>query len=97
MGAYASVAQLDRASDSDSEGRGFESRQMHQIKNVQVKHKLTCTFLLLSHHIKMASVSLWYLERNIIAKLLKCLGDNAHTVFEKAFYLLFLACNTVIC
>ncbi len=32
MGAYASVAQLDRASDSDSEGRGFESRQMHQNK-----------------------------------------------------------------
>ncbi len=32
MGAYASVAQLDRASDSDSEGRGFESRQMHQKK-----------------------------------------------------------------
>ena len=32
MGAYASVAQLDRASDSDSEGRGFESRQMHQEK-----------------------------------------------------------------
>ena len=29
MGAYASVAQLDRASDSDSEGRGFESRQVH--------------------------------------------------------------------
>ena len=28
MGAYASVAQLDRASDSDSEGRGFEPRQM---------------------------------------------------------------------
>ena len=26
---FASVAQLDRASDSDSEGRGFESRQMH--------------------------------------------------------------------
>ena len=29
---FASVAQLDRASDSDSEGRGFESRQMHQNK-----------------------------------------------------------------
>ena len=38
MGAYASVAQLDRASDSDSEGRGFESRQMHHFtpfENVQ--------------------------------------------------------------
>ena len=31
MGASASVAQPDRASDSDSEGRGFESRQMHHI------------------------------------------------------------------
>ena len=26
---YAPVAQLDRASDSDSEGRAFESRQAH--------------------------------------------------------------------
>lgn len=39
MGVYASVAQLDRASDSDSEGRGFESRRVHHVftpfENVQ--------------------------------------------------------------
>lgn len=40
MGAYASVAQLDRASDSDSEGRGFESRQMHQNKTCRSKTDL---------------------------------------------------------
>ena len=36
-GQYASVAQLDRASDSDSEGRAFESRRAYQAKNGSVR------------------------------------------------------------
>ena len=31
--AHAPVAQLDRVSDSDSEGRAFESRRAHQDEN----------------------------------------------------------------
>ena len=32
---YAPVAQLDRVSDSDSEGRGFESRRAYHNRNIK--------------------------------------------------------------
>ena len=35
---YLSVAQLDSASDSDSEGHGFESRQTGQTEYLNTQH-----------------------------------------------------------
>ncbi len=36
---YAPVAQLDRVSDSDSEGRAFESHQAHQFIHIGKREK----------------------------------------------------------
>ncbi len=59
MGAYASVAQLDRASDSDSEGRGFESRQMHHeiapLESFQAAFCFTLLILILNQPIDKLS------------------------------------------
>ena len=60
MGAYASVAQLDRASDSDSEGRGFESRQMHHVGKpfVNISNGLLILFFKLSQHFSQQNQSI---------------------------------------
>ena len=47
---FAPVAQLDSASDSDSEGRWFESSRAYQIKKTRPR---TGLFYLMSLHLKL--------------------------------------------
>ena len=50
---FAPVAQLDRVSDSDSEGRAFESHQAYQKETTIFDRKLSFLFVLLSFHFSL--------------------------------------------
>ena len=53
---YVPVAQLDRASDSDSEGRAFESHQVHQKKTSEDVFLFYFTLQAVLHYIKTCAI-----------------------------------------